>query len=56
MAKRKKVPKVKKSIRLSTDMLELIEKKSKKSGKPFSEMIRRAVIAQYVKPTRTKAK
>jgi len=52
----RKVPKVKKSLRLSVDMLAVLEKKAKKSGKPFSEMVRRAVVAQYIKPTRTKDK
>jgi len=53
---KKKEPKIVKSIRLSDEMIKLVQKRSKQNGKPFSETIRRAILAQYVKPTRTKDK
>jgi len=53
---RKKEPKIVKAVRLSKDMISLIEKKSIKSGKPFSEVIRRAVKKDLVKPKRAKDK
>jgi len=52
----KKEPKIVKAVRLSKDMIELIEKKSKKSGKPFSEVIRRAIAQRLDKRKKAKAK
>jgi len=53
---RKKEPKIVKGVRLSKDMIELIEKKSMKSGKPFSEVIRLAIKKDLGKRKRAKAK
>ncbi len=51
---KKKGPKIVKAVRLSKGMIELVEKKSIKSGKPFSEVIRRAIKKDLVKPKRAK--
>ncbi len=51
---KKKGPKIVKAVRLSKDMIKLVEKKSTKSGKPFSEVIRRAIKKDLVKPKRAK--
>ncbi len=53
---RKKEPKIVKGVRLSKDMIELIEKKSMKSGKYFSEVIRLAIKKDLGKRKRAKAK
>jgi len=53
---RKKEPKIVKAVRLSKDMIELIEKKSMKSGTHFSEVIRRAVKKDLGKSKRAKDK
>ena len=52
--KKKELKKVRKTVRFDTDMVTLIKKKSKQSGKPFSEVIRRAVKKDLVKPKRAK--
>jgi len=49
MANRKKKLKVRKTVRFDIDMVALIKKESKQSGKPFSEVIRRAVKKDLVK-------
>jgi len=56
MANRKKELTIRKTVRFDTDMISLIEKKSTKSGKPFSEVIRRAIKKDLVKPKRAKDK
>jgi len=53
---KKKEPKITKGVRLSKDMIELIEKKSMKSGKPFSEVVRRAIIKDLGKHKKAKEK
>ncbi len=53
---KKKGPKIVKAVRLSKDMIELVEKKSTKSGRPFSEVIRRAITKDLVRPKKAKDK
>lgn len=53
---KRKEPKIVKGVRLSKDMIELIEKKSMKSGKPFSEVIRLAIKKDLGKRKRAKAR
>jgi len=52
----KKVSKVKKSVRLSPATVTLIEKESKKSGKRFSETMRRAVTKGLERSVKAKNK
>jgi len=47
---------VKKAVRFSPDTLKLIEKKSTKSGKLFSEVVRQAVKKDLGKPKKAKDK
>jgi len=53
---RHKERRVKKSVRFDTDTLILIDKKVKRSGKPFSEVIRRAVNKGLERSVKAKAK
>ncbi len=53
---RHKERRVKKSVRFDKDMLVLIEKKVKRSGKPFSEIVRRAVNRGLKRSAKDKAK
>jgi len=54
--KKKELKKVRKTVRFDTDMVTLIEKESKQSGKPFSEVIRRAVTKGLERSAKAKAK
>ncbi len=56
MVDRKKELKVRKTVRFDTDMVTLIKKESKQSGKPFSEVIRRSVKKDLVRPKKAKDK
>jgi len=56
MANRKKELKVRKTVRFDVDMVALIKKESKQSGKPFSEVIRRAITKDLVRSKRAKDK
>jgi len=53
---RHKERRVKKSVRFDTDTLTLIEKKSKQSGKAFSEIVRRAVTKGLKRSVKAKDK
>ncbi len=53
---KKKEPKIVKGVRLSKDMIELIEKKSTESGKLFSEVVRRAIAKELGKCKKAKEK
>jgi len=53
---RKKEPKIVKGVRLSKNMIELIERKSIKSSKTFSEVIRLAIKKDLGKRKRAKEK
>jgi len=56
MVDRKKELKVRKTVRFDTDMVTLIKKESEQSGKPFSEVIRRAVKKDLGKSKKAKDK
>jgi len=53
---KKKEPKIVKGVRLSKDMIELIEEKSVKSGKAFSEIVRRAIAKGLERCVKAKEK
>jgi len=56
MVDRRKELKIRKTVRFDTDMVTLIKKESKQSGKPFSEVIRRSVRTHLGKLKRAKNK
>jgi len=56
MAHKQKERRVKKSVRFDKDMLIIVEKKVKRSGKPFSEVIRRAVTKGLKRSEKAKEK
>jgi len=57
MADRKKELKtIRKTVRLSPATVALIERKSTKSNKPFSEVVRRAIIKDLGKRKKAKEK
>ncbi len=56
MVDRKKKLEVRKTVRFNTDMVALIKKESKQSGKPISEVIRRSVRKDLVKLKKAKDK
>jgi len=53
---RHKERRVKKSVRFDADTLVLIEKKAKRSGKPFSEVIRRILAKGLERSVKAKEK